>query len=137
MQVPSSTTRYVLAFALPLLATGCGSGGPTRYEVTGTVTYQGENVPTGTITFTPASGEGGAIGIADITNGEFETQSGKGVPAGKYVALVRGYGEPGAAEPGEGLEPPKYGPKLFDEVSIPIDLPAENSTHTFELPLGD
>lgn len=130
-----SAARWLLAIALPVLLAGCGDGGPTRYSASGKVTFQGKPVPTGTIMFTPAGSEGGAIGVADIFDGKFRTRPDKGVPAGKYVARVRGHGEPGAQpDPGEGLPPVTMGPALFDEIQIPVDMPAKASEHTFVLP---
>ncbi len=46
----------LLPSSLIPLVSGCGGGGPETAPVTGTVTYQGNPLPKGAITFYPASG---------------------------------------------------------------------------------
>jgi hypothetical protein len=63
-----------LVFAIPIVTAvlGCGdsSGLPTRYRVSGTVTYNGKPLERGTISFAPADGKGRAAG-GTITDGRY------------------------------------------------------------------
>src|SRR5690242_18980565 len=56
----NSLRNYILSSlaTLALALAGCGPGedGPAKYNVSGTVTFNGENVKEGLITFTPVEG---------------------------------------------------------------------------------
>jgi hypothetical protein len=54
-----------------LIVPGCGSGGPQEYQVTGSVTFDGQPVEDGEIIFFPANGEG-VPRAARIENGQFQ-----------------------------------------------------------------
>lgn len=50
--------RAILLLAtLALVATGCGKSGPKTYDVTGTVTYDGQPLESGSIAFAPTNPE--------------------------------------------------------------------------------
>lgn len=72
------TTTMLLAAGVTVAAcTGCGSGGPPTYPVSGSVVYAGRAVPTGLVTLVPmAGGErwSGAIG----GDGSFSLQAAAG-----------------------------------------------------------
>ncbi|HLA84892.1 MAG TPA: hypothetical protein VJL29_08860 [Thermoguttaceae bacterium] len=73
------------------LAAGCGDRGPTRYRVSGTVTFQGKPVPLGAIQFTPDTSKGnrGPAAFAGIKNGRYDTAaSGQGFVGGPQVVTV-------------------------------------------------
>lgn len=77
--------RYVwsLGLSAALMLAGCGQGGPTRCEVVGKVTLDGQPVATGEVLFLPADG----IGPSDacpIVNGEFKGQV---TPGAKQVQV--------------------------------------------------
>lgn len=78
--------RFALLVAVPLLAAlGCGGGAePTRYVVSGSVTYGGQPVPKGFVTFEPddSQGNSGPGGGAPIENGRYRTTSEAGVVGG-------------------------------------------------------
>jgi len=59
------------------LVAGCGSGPPTG-DVSGTASYEGVPIAEGTITFSPADGQGPTAG-GTITDGKYAV---KKVPAG-------------------------------------------------------
>jgi hypothetical protein len=74
---------------LSLLLAGCGGkSGPQYSGVRGDVSYQGEVVDEGTISFLPSSGEGDAVGIP-IVNGHYEVPAERGLLPGEYRVEVR------------------------------------------------
>jgi hypothetical protein len=111
---------------LTVLLAGCGSSesGPKRFHVTGQVNFDGKPVPMGTIYFETTTGPAGS---AQITNGQFDTHTGKGVIGGKHQVLIQGY-DGKAANPGE------MGQPIFNPYRIEADLPQGDSTQTFEVP---
>ena len=78
-----------------LICAGCGQHdkGPRRYNLSGTVTYQGKPVPTGEISFLPDSSQGntGPGAVAFIQDGRYETRRNKGVTPGPTVVIITGY----------------------------------------------
>jgi hypothetical protein len=118
-----------LAVALAVLA-GCGQSGPTYFHVSGTVTFGGQPVPKGTVTFEPDAAKGvrGQMGYADLVGGKFDTRAaGKGVLGGAYVIRILGYDGKAAYEA-------PYGNGIFPEYTINRDLPKEDSTLTIDVP---
>jgi hypothetical protein len=82
------------------LCTGCGSSGPTRHEVTGAVTFDGQPVNDGVIQFLPQDGQGSSDG-SSILRGEYRIPRDKGLFPGKYkVAITVGDGLSGAGDAG-------------------------------------
>lgn len=117
-----------------LLTGGCGSSdGPPRYEVWGTVTYDGKPVPKGFITFMPDTSQGneGPGGGAEIKNGQYRTAEGKGVVGGPHIVKVVGLD--GIPISMEGEELPD-GQSLFIPYQVTIDFPKEKHEHNFEIP---
>ncbi len=55
---------------------GCGESGPAKYSVAGFVTYEGQPVEKGEISFVPA--EGGAPDGGTIEKGKFSFRTTKG-----------------------------------------------------------
>lgn len=117
---------------LVLMATsfGCGgaSEGPERFAVSGTVTFKGESVPSGTIFFEPnaAKGNNGPQGFAKIVDGRYDTrESGKGTVGGPHQVRIEG------AQQTEQGQPPR---PLFQDYRTDIDLPRDDATHDFEVP---
>lgn len=110
---------------------GCGGdSGPKRYDLSGTVTYDGKPVPAGTIIFEPDSSKGnpGPQGVAEIRDGKYDTsKNGKGLIGGPHIVRITGFDratedETTTAEP------------LFSEYKIEVDLPKEGGTKDFEVP---
>ena len=120
----------VCGWVLLLFVVGCGQQrGPTRYELSGSVTYRGQPVPAGWIFFDPDSSRqnSGPGSAAKIKDGRYETPSGKGTVGGPHVATINGRdGTPNAEIPG--------GLPLFPPYSMKIDLPKESSTYDFNGP---
>ncbi len=70
---------------------GCGSRdlGPTRYRLSGAVTFEGKPVKNGTVVFSSKAGDFGG-GSAVIENGRYDTASagGRGHLGGAHSVLV-------------------------------------------------
>ena len=111
-----------------LAAAGCGSGERKLYHVSGTVTFDGQSIPSGFVLLDPdvSAGNDGTQGFAEIKDGSFDTAgTGKGVTGGAYVMRVRG------VAPAHGDEPARM---LFREYQQTIDLPAADSRQEIAVP---
>jgi hypothetical protein len=127
LQVVSRT----LTVSVALLILGCGGNeGPPRYEVSGSVTYDGQPVPAGEVTFEPDASQGnqGPGSIAQIKDGQYRTERNSGVVGGPYIVRIVGFdGRPA----GESL----IGTPLFDEPhETTVEFPKQNTTHDFHIP---
>lgn len=112
------------------LLTGCAEDGPQRHHVSGTVTFQGEPVPAGTIVITPdgSKGNSGPQGVADIHQGKYDTSDGGlGVVGGHHRVQVIATNADLSEEEAEMSGPlAKY---EFD-----FDFPQENVQHDIIIP---
>ena len=121
-----------LSIVVLLLAVLCGASGCEKkvqyYHVWGKITYQGQPIPAGSITFDPdiAGGVDGRQGFAMIKNGEYDTRidDGRPTPGGKYVARVYATdGIPGPERPnGKPLFPERLIPKELPKADGPLDI---------------
>lgn len=128
------SVRYGAAAALAccvLWLCGCGESGPARFHVSGQVTWQGEPVPAGMVTFSPdvRQGNSGPQGYAEIHNGHYDTRAGEGraTVGGPHSITVMGFDGQNPTE-----ESP-HGRRLFPPYQMEYDLP-ESST-TLDLPV--
>lgn len=120
----SAAALFMIAGSLVFVA-GCGESGPDTYHVKGTVTYKGAPIPTGSITFTPAKGNTGPAGYADIKDGKFDTSGegrNRGTVGGPHRVTIIGFD--GKAKPDAELP---LGNPLFPEYQVEKDLPKEDS----------
>src|SRR3954467_9274669 len=82
-----------------VMALGCSESGPKRHRVWGTVTYDGQPIPFGSVVFTPdgAQKNSGPQGIAEIHDGKYDTGAtgGKGIGGGPTIIQVTGLSGPG------------------------------------------
>lgn len=113
-----------------MLVAGCGkSDGPQRYSLSGQVTYGGQPVPAGQIVFEPDSSANnkGPQGYADIKDGKYRTEPGKGTVGGPHRVRITGY---------DGLTTDESKPTkpLFAEYQTKTDLPTADGTKDFEVP---
>ena len=122
------TRALLLAAAFIVAASavvGCSSE-EKRFDVSGTVTYQGQGVPKGLIFFDPT--DGGPQGFANIQDGKYDTAAqGKGIRGGKYSVRVNGFDGKEAAEA-------PFGQPLFLEHTFTKELPAQSQTFDYEVP---
>lgn len=120
------TSSSVFAVLMPLMLTvlaGCGGSGddgPERFDVSGTVMFDGEPVPKGVIYFQPASGNSGPQGFASIVDGEFDTSTGKGTVGGPHAARIEGTDTAGV--------------RIFVPHFENLELPKTTTTQSFEVP---
>jgi hypothetical protein len=120
--------------AIAFLA-GCGRNGDVpRYELSGTLAYNGKAVPAGYITFTPDASKGnqGPATSVSVFNGRFRTPPGTGTIGGPHIATLSG-SDSCEAVPNGPIATPK-GQPLFKNVAVKIDLPREDSSYDFKLP---
>ncbi len=123
----SSLLLLLLLFAL----SGCGAKvkGPERFQVTGTVTFDGKPVPAGEIIFAPdtAAGNNGPGSLAEIEDGKYTTTFGKGVVGGAYILRVSG-------SDGVSTDDLPSGKSLFSGYEVKHDFPKKDSTFDIEAP---
>jgi hypothetical protein len=122
-----------LALTLPLLLSGCDNGGDAnRYHVSGTVTFNGNPVPQGSIQFLPDSVKGneGPATNANIVDGRYDTTvSGRGTVGGAHIVVINGFD--GQSRPEDELP---FGKPLFTEYRTSVDLPqSTGETVNFEV----
>lgn len=115
---------------------GCGRSGVERISVSGTVTFRGQPVPSGIISFTPdvKKGNRGPQGVAKITDGHYTTDDhGKGSVSGPQVIEIRGYGGGGASGRADKL-PFSSGKPLFPTYYTEADVKPGGAALDFEVP---
>ncbi len=84
-----------LMIAVVSLASGCGPSGPTRAEVTGTVTLNGEPVAEGSINFFPVAGVKGPEAGAAIREGKYHIPRNVGPVVGENRVELRAFQKSG------------------------------------------
>lgn len=104
---------------LVAVASGCGrSTGPERYDVRGAVSFRGQPVPSGTITFEPdlSKSNSGPVSVIPIMDGKYDSQALErpGPLAGSLIVRISGYPAP---DPKVEIQPP-----LFPEYRTTIEL---------------
>lgn len=126
---------FIALFSVATCLAGCGGGGdagPERYDLSGTVTFDGKPVERGTLYIEPTPGNPGPVGFVDIVDGKYDTatSSSKGHIGGKVLLRV------------VPMLPP--GKELVDEFAVPdlpfasweeqADLPKETTTKDIAVP---
>lgn len=81
--------RRLLCFTFVVCLIGCGSSGPPRAAISGTVTFEGEPVSQGTIAFLPTSDTKGASTGSEIKEGKYSIAAVSGPTYGKYKVQIR------------------------------------------------
>ena len=117
-----------MLFAGIVLVAGCGPD-EKLYDVSGTITFDGQPIPKGLIFFDPAPGTPGTQGFANIENGKFDTSvpdKGRGIRGGTYLIRISGFDGKEAAEA-------PFGTALFPEHELTRDLPAQNQTFDYDV----
>ena len=128
--VPATFTR-VLATACCMLLTGitagCSRPGTTRYSLKGTASFKGKPVPGGRVMLAPDGTQGnrGPAAYAQIIDGRFMTEKGKGHVGGPHLVEIQGF------DTTAGTEPP---PSMFPVYETVVDLPKADSIMDFEVP---
>jgi hypothetical protein len=110
-----------------LMAVGCSRA--DRWDMSGNVTYGGQPVNEGHITFDPVTpGKGG--GFARINDGKFDTRvEGRNHPGGPHKVTIAAY---------KGLKNPKNPDSdvllLFPAYIFEVELPTHVTTMDFDVP---
>lgn len=100
--------KYPLAICLIVLC-GCGGGvgGPPRHPVAGKVSYKGQPVASGTITFGAQDAKQGTPAAAVIKSGAYQIDG--GLATGDYTVLVQ-YVSPSLREADAAKKAPEKSP---------------------------
>jgi hypothetical protein len=103
--------------------------------VHGTITYQGQPVEAGSISFVPIEGASGPVSRATIRNGQYEIMARGGLPVGKHRVEVLAQKKTGRKVTEAGRDGT---PQVVDEVGQvgPADYAGPNSPLTFEVTKG-
>lgn len=128
---PWPAVGVLLVIVVLTAAVGCGRRGPPRYRVEGSVTFAGQPVPWGAVTFAADASRGnvGPGAFAMIADGRYETTREQGVVGGPTQVRVSGFdGSPGA----EGI--PGNGKPLFPDWETTVDLPRADQTFDIVVP---
>lgn len=116
-----------IALVLLFLTTIVGCEKSHRAELSGTITFGGEPIPAGRIYFNPdlEKKNDGPQGWAEIKDGVYDTRkNGLGFRGGPAVVVIQGFA--GGAD--------GFGPPLFQEYKITVDLPKVTSVSHFDVP---
>ena len=112
-----------------LVALGCSDSGPTLAPLSGTVTFKGQPVPAGYISFTPGAGAG-RICVVQIKDGKYNTADmvgAKGVHPGANTVKIAGFD-------GKVVKLWGQGKQIFNPVDDKYTVPAGTSTKDFVVP---
>ena len=117
-----------LSLILVVIVCGC-TAKPKLAQLSGKVTFKGQPVPAGFISFTPDIGKG-EIRVLQIKEGAYDSASQvpPGIPAGHYMLRISGF---------DGVRIPRYGQgkQIFNEwTEIDFTIPDGASTKDFEVP---
>ena len=122
--------KFFLILVIGLSAcVGCGDDG--KYKVSGSVTYDGNPIPTGEIRFTPNIRNQGPPVLAFIKEGKYETPKDKGLVGGSYQLRVSGF-----AAAGNSKDPsaPDFGKELFKKpYREDVEFPKEDHEHNINI----
>lgn len=125
MNYPNRFGFFLLAAVLTV-ASGCSSTEDPAVTVSGKVTFDGKPLPSGTINFVPADGQGASAG-AQITEGTYEANV---TPGSKTVMIVAQREIPGkaSADPHAGPPMEQYLPAAYNSrTKLTADIPAAGS----------
>ncbi len=115
---------------------GCGNSSGTQYS--GSVTFQGQPIPSGKIYFQPDSTQGnsGQTGYANIKDGKYDTSSdgGMGAPSGPMIVAVEGFAPAAAAGTGEGGDEVSN-VRMFPRFEKAVDLTSANGKFDIDVPV--
>lgn len=117
-----------IALVLVIILAGCSSK-PKMAQLSGKVTFKGQPVPAGFISFTPDIGQG-EIRVLQIKDGVYDSahQMPPGIPPGHYTLRISGF---------DGVRIPRWGQgkQIFNEwIDIDFTIPEGTSTKDFEVP---
>jgi hypothetical protein len=125
----ASSGSCLCLLLVTILLAGCAKPGPQLYDVSGSITFDGQPIPKGTVLFQPDESKGctGSAGIALIRDGKYDTaaEGGTGVVGGPHLVRIVGLD----GKPIDSMSPD--GIPLFPDYTTTVDLPKANSTQDF------
>jgi hypothetical protein len=108
-------------------AVGCSSQ-PELAQLSGKVTFKGQPVPAGWISFTPEPGKG-SVKVCQIKDGVYDSskEGEPGIHPGKNLVKIAGF---------DGKKIPFWGQgkQIFNPIDLEFDVPGGTSTKDFEVP---
>lgn len=125
-----SAGMLATALAAILLTAGCGTDGPPRYHLSGSVTHGGEPIPSGSVMLTPDSSQGnsGPAVSVEIQDGKYDTRrEGLGHVGGPHRVTV-------TALDGQISDEFSAGMPMFPDYEFQFDLPTEDSVQDLDVP---
>jgi hypothetical protein len=137
----SKSTSIFCCLGLCAVLVGCSSSkysGEQRYPLTGEVTFDGQPVDLGSITFIPAERKGRPSGGV-IENGKYEVPEEKGANAGKHRVEIRWLKRTGRQlkdpESGEMYDERKEAlpDKVHTNSELSVEVPLPENRHDFQL----
>ncbi|MEZ6064241.1 MAG: hypothetical protein R3B90_00700 [Planctomycetaceae bacterium] len=130
MRIARVHQLIVALSAFALIGCSGGDSGPPLFNLSGTVTFDGQPLQNGAVFFEPTEGNTGPTGMATVTDGKFDTslEGNKGHIGGKMMVKVKAYPAPTASEE------EVAGPVPFNEWAEAMELPAEDSTRDIAVP---
>jgi hypothetical protein len=120
----------LVACAVLLPTPACSTKAPSRFDLSGTVTFKGRPVPAGVVAINPdlSKGNDGPQGLAEIRGGRFDTRTlAKGAPSGPVILIIDGFD-------GVPLPESPYGKPLFAGYKLRVELPKEASDQIIDVP---
>lgn len=122
--------RITSILLLVALLTGCGGpAGPERCAVSGSVSFEGEPIESGTITFLPEDGKGVSAGGA-IQQGRYSIDAAAGPGVGQHRVEIIGLKSEGSKTV-EGVQGSAIGPSGTATVAeLKMIVPAEFNTQS-------
>ncbi len=122
------TRRLCGMAAVFVLAVGCSESKPELAQLSGKVTFKGEPVPAGWISFTPGPGVG-SVKVCQIVNGVYDSskEGEPGIYPGKNQVRIGGF---------DGKKIPMWGQgkQIFNPIELEFDVPGGTSTKDFVVP---
>ena len=116
----SRTAILGSAGLLLVIILGCTPAGPPRFGLQGKVTFKGEPVPAGSVSFTPKGANEKPPATGPIQKGQYKVPASEGVGSGKYTVRIFAYD--GQKRPGKEGDLTPLGiplPPFESEVDIP------------------
>jgi hypothetical protein len=113
------------------MITGVGcQDGVKRHAVSGAVTFGGQPVPVGEISFEPDSAKGnkGPGSVTKIRAGRYQTEPGLGVMGGAYIVRITPFDGKPVGDSFDGM------PLVSAPHVVHVDLPTEATTQDFDVP---
>src|SRR5712692_2992087 len=122
--------KLLVTAAFVALAVGCSSK-PKPAQLSGKVTFKGQPVPAGWISFTPDVGAGGLgqVKVLQIKDGVYDSsnEDEPGIYPGQYLIRIAGF---------DGKKIPFYGQgkQIFNPVDDNLTVPSGTTTKDFIIP---